>query len=324
MKKRRVAHSSLELFLDTICNVFGGVIFIAMLVAIQVQHTSGFVKPLSSASPEEVAERRQELDQISADIAASRVLLETLQAAMPRPQDPTEQALADLFYTLSAARGAAVAKEAELLQQRWAQEKEMLDWEDTLHSIVTTLQQKESERQSFHQKVDQQQRELQTATHSSEELQHEMEALNRQIAQKERNLRDRDTHPHRDETIYLPRLHDAGNRSPVYFVLRFNRFYKVINRSDFEYTGTMLGIPRQNRGIPVEDTEELKQQIQLLFRNHNSTNEFLSIIVYGDSADHWYVIRDLVVASGFKYELIPTADDTPWMLGGGGGPASVQ
>jgi len=119
-------------------------------------------------------------------------------------------------------------------------------------------------------------------------------------------------------------LQDAGNLRPQYFVLRFNRFYRVSNRGDFDYTGNMLGIPRQNRGIPVDGTENVKQQIRSMFRNHHSNNEFLSVIVYGDSADHWYIIRDLLVATGFKYELIPTADDTPWILGGGSGSASVQ
>ena len=324
MKKRRFANSSLELFLDTICNVFGGVIFIAMLVAIQVQHTTGFIQPLSSASPEEIAKIRPELDQISADIDASRVLLDTLQAALPRPKDPAEQVLADLFYKLSAARGAAIAKEAELLHRRLAQEKEMLDWEDLLHTIVTTLQHKESERQRLKQEVEHRQSEQQAANKSSAELQRDMEELNRQIAQKERNIQNREIHQHRDETIYLPKLRDAGTLRPEYFVLRYHRFYKVSHRGDFDYTGTMLGIPKQNRGIPVEDMEDIKQQIQSLFRPHNSHTDFLSVIVYGDSADHWYIIRDLLVAAGFKYELIPTADDTPWILGGSSGSASVQ
>ena len=324
MKKRRSFNTSLELFLDTICNVFGGVIFIAMLVAIQVQHTKGFIQPLSSASPEEIAEIRQELDQISTDIDASRVLLETLQTAMPRPKDPSEQALADLYFKLSSAKGAAIAKDAELLKQRLAQEKEMLDWEDIINTIVATLQQKEGERQRLQQEVEQRQSEQLVANKSSAELQSEIDELNRQIAQKERSIRDREANQHRDETVYLPKLHDAGNRSPVYFVLRYNRFYKVNNRGDFDYTGNALGIPKQNRGIPVDDSEDTKQQVRSLFRNHNSNNEFLSVIVYGDSADHWYVIRDLLIATGFKYELIPTADDTPWILGGSGGPTSVM
>src|SRR4051812_32574075 len=39
MKRRRPADSSLELLLDTICNTFGGVLFLAILVCILLQNT---------------------------------------------------------------------------------------------------------------------------------------------------------------------------------------------------------------------------------------------------------------------------------------------
>ena len=324
MKKRRFANSSLELFLDAICNVFGGVLFIALLVAIQIQHTVGHIEQPKTTSPEEIAEMRQELDRITADIDISRVLLETLQATMPRPKDPTEQMRADLFYKLSAAKGAAAAKEAELLNQHLAIEKERLDWEDIIKTVAITLQQKERERQKLNQEMTQQQGDQQATNKSSAELQSEIDDLNRQIAQKERNLQNREANPHRDETVYLPRLHDAGNRKPVYFVLRFNRFYKVTNRGDFDCTGNLLGIPKQNRGIPVEDTEESKRQIQALFRSNTNSTDYLSVFVYGDTAEQWYIIRDLIMTAGFKYELTPTADDTPWAFGGSGGSASVM
>jgi septal ring factor EnvC (AmiA/AmiB activator) len=304
--------------------VFGGVLFIALLIAIQIQQTVGHIQQSTTTSPEEIAETRQQLDQISADIDASRVLLETLQTSMPRPKDPADQARADLFYKLSAAKGAAVAKEAELLNLRWAMEKEMLDWEETIKTVVTTLQHKESERQKLNQEIEQRKQEQQAANKSSAELQSEIDELNRQIARKERNIQDSAAHSQRNEIVYLPKLQDAGSKRPVYFVLRFNRFYKVSNRSDFNYTGKLLGIPKQNRGIPVEDTEDCKRQLRSLFQNHNNSAEFLSAIVYGDSADDWYIIRDLIVDGGFKYELLPSADDTLWNFGGSGGSAAVQ
>lgn len=323
MKKRRFANSSLELFLDTICNVFGGILFIAILIAIQIQQTEGIVKPIESSSPEKIAEMRQKLDQTSADIAASKVLFDALQSAMPRPKDPAEQERADQFYKLSSAKGSVAEKKTELLNQRLAKEKEMNDWESEVKNFQTTLQQKENERHKLKQEIEQQQIDQQTAKTSLEKLQSEIDELNRQITQKERNLND-DTTQQRNEIIYLPKLRDAGGKQPDYFVLRFNRFYKVRNRGDFDYTGNMLGIPKRNRGISVENTEEAKRQIRSLFQGNVSNVNFLSVFVYGDSAEQWYIVRDLLVTSGFEYELIPTADDTPWVFGGSGGSSSVQ
>ena len=323
MRKRRANSSSFELFLDTLCNVFGGVIFIAILIAIQIKYTEGIIKPPEALSPIEIAKLQQELDQISSDIDISKVLFATLLASMPKPQDPAEQERAELFYALSAKRGTAITKEAELLNQLLAMEKDLLDWEDKIKDIETLLRQTEAERRQLAQEIEQQQTEQQTANISARELQSEIDNLDQQIARKEKNLEAEDNQP-RNEVIYLPRLRDVSDRGPVYFVLRFNRFYAVRNRGDFIYTGNELGTPRRDRGIPVDDTEAAKRQISSLFQGNVRATTYLSVFVYGDSADQWYIIRDLMIAAGFEYELIPTKDDTLWVFGGSGGSATVQ
>ena len=281
MKKRRTANSSLDLFLDTVCNVFGGVIFIALLIAIQIQYTVGTINPSDTTSPEEIAILRQELDQISSDITSDRGLLETLQAMMPRPSDPAEQARAELFYELSAAKGAAVEKEAKLLNQRLAMEREILDWENKVKTAATTLQHKQNELQKLSQDIA-----------SVAKLQNDIDVLNRQIAQKTGNAK-------RVETVYLPRLRPSDpNTRPVNLVLQSGLFkYQSVS-----------GDP----GIQVSDTESVKQRIRSnLLRNHNRNTEYLVVRVYEDSADQWHTIRDLIVDAGFKYQLIPTRTPPP-------------
>ena len=323
MRKRRATASSFELFLDTLCNVFGGIIFIAILIAIQIKYTEGIIKPPEALSPEQVAEMQRELDQISMDIDISKVLFETILAAMPKPADPAELERAELFYKLSAARGSAISKETELLHQQLAMERELLDWEDKIKNVETLLRQKENERRKIDNEIEIQQTQRERTNASAAELQSEIDNLNQQIARKEQNLASEDDQP-RNEMIYLPRLRDAGDKRPVYFVLRFSRFYAVNNRDDFDYIGNTLGTPKKNRGIPVDDMEESNRQILSLFRGNSRDTTFLSVFVYGDSADQWYIIRDLFVAAGFEYQLIPTQDDTPWVFGGRGGSAAVQ
>ena len=292
MKKRRSANSSLDLFIDTICNVFGGVIFIALLLAILVQQTVGIIKIPEGASPEEIAKMRQELDQVSAEIASSRVLLETLQAVMPRPQNPAEQERVELFFELSAAKGAAIEKKAELLNQRLAREREMLDWKDRVRTVTTTLQQKQNERQAVNREIEQQQREQRTANDSMADLRSRINELNRQIAQREAVQQ-------RDETIHVPRLRSSGNLERVNLVLRHNRLFPP---------GVRVS---STDGIPVRDTPTSKQAIWNLLSRGNSRTEFLAIQVFDDSAEQWYVVRDLMVAANFRYQLIPTRTPVP-------------
>ena len=281
MKKRRNVNTSLELFLDTICNVFGGVIFIALLIAILVQQTIGNIKLPEGASPEEIAKLRQELDQISSEITGSRALLETLQKAMPRPHDPADRERAELFYELSEAKGAALEKEAKLLNQRLALEKEMLDWENKIKTATATLQQKQSERQKLNQDIA-----------DITKLQSEIDTLNRQIAQRAGSAQ-------RVETIYMPRLRPANpNNRRVDVVLQSGRF---------RYQSAP-----ENTGIPVNDTVSSKRQIrQELTQNHNRNNEYLVVRVYEDSVEQWHIIRDQIVDASFQYQLIPTRTPPP-------------
>jgi|GEM_PF-3001374 len=280
MRKRRANKSSLELFLDTICNVFGGIVLIAILLAIQVRHTEGTIKIPEALSPEKIAEAQQELDQISADIETLRVLFETTSATLPRPVTQAELERAELYYKLSAAKGAAAVKKAELLNQHLAQEKERIDWEDSTRIVKTQLQQANNERQR---------------------LAEEVGKLNRQIAANQRN-----------ENVYMPRLREAAaNKKPKNFVLHGNRLYVWDNRNHFDHVlnesdGSRTKIPKKTAGVIVEDTQRSKQQIfNLLDKNFNQ-QEYPSIRVYEDSADQWYIIREMLVNAGVEYELIPT------------------
>ncbi|MDR0520389.1 MAG: hypothetical protein LBH00_00900 [Planctomycetaceae bacterium] len=320
MRKKRSVPSSLELFLDTICNVFGGILFIAILLAILIRQTEGVIKKPEDNTPEKIAELQQQLDQISADIAASEVLIETLHASIPKPKDTAEQQAAELFFKLLSAKGTAAVKQAELVSQQLAAAKELLELQKQAAQMAQQIQQLEQEKQKLDRELTQHQQDKHAIKTSSEKLQSEIDELEQQIAQKEKNIKNNETKTERNEVLYLPKLQDAGAKRPIYFVLRFNRFYVVSRREDFDYKGNELGVPKTTRGIPADDAEALKKQILPLLgqgQYAHSVN-FPSVFVYGDSAEQFHIIRDIFISAGFKYELIPTADDDLWQFGGGG------
>ena len=90
MRRRATQGDSLELFLDTICNTFGGIIFIAILVAILSQ-TKGMVKNDTSDSeqtltPSEVRDLKQRLAEAISKIESVEAAMSTISAEEVSPE----------------------------------------------------------------------------------------------------------------------------------------------------------------------------------------------------------------------------------------------
>ena len=98
MRRRRSGPaSSLDLFLDTICNTFGGIMFLAILLSVLVQMRSKEPKPIEpSKVPMTAAEARVVINQLdvltSAHTRLSELLVE-LRKNQPLPEDQTIQEL---------------------------------------------------------------------------------------------------------------------------------------------------------------------------------------------------------------------------------------
>ena len=89
----------------------------------------------------------------------------------------------------------------------------------------------------------------------------------------------------------MPKLHPlSGDPRPANLVLQSGR---VKDQS-------VPGDP----GILVN--ERSKQQIREALRREYRGNTHIVVRVFDDSADQWYIVRDQMVAAGFKYQLIPT------------------
>ncbi len=126
--RRADAEGSLDLLLDTICNVFGGVIFIAMLVAllVNVEGESAEREAVAAAPSQarEAMEVRQEIATLAAaldEAAASQRLLATDDVVAAMEQ---EEALRDRLEALRAEIDRADAWLAEARQMEGSGEAE--------------------------------------------------------------------------------------------------------------------------------------------------------------------------------------------------------
>jgi len=83
--------SSFDLFLDTICNTFGGIVFLAILLAMIIQNRriepTDASETTAGATPAEIRVLVREMDRLQSVLSALRM---TLDAAPPPPSDPAD------------------------------------------------------------------------------------------------------------------------------------------------------------------------------------------------------------------------------------------
>lgn len=323
--RRQSVQSSFDLFLDTVCNTFGGILFIAILIAIQIRQVEA--PPVEeSCSLERIEELLQRSEELTDIIRNATLLLETIRKTLPEPVDENDRNLVATYSELLDNKNALIAKKSELTRDCLAQAKENADLERDLKIIEEKLEQLEIEESRLAETVrglQGKQRDLQRKATDAKNLVSELETEVAQKSDKVQDQHDPDKNTRKEE-LYLPKMEDSGNLRPFYLVLRFNRLYVVERREDFDYQGNRLGTPKRNRGLFVDDTDAVRRSIENLVRSLSPSQHYVAIFVYGDSVDSFYVIRDILIAKDFRYELIPSPDDTPWASGSGAGSTNVQ
>ncbi len=279
--KRQNTTSSLELFLDTICNMFGGILFIAILVAIQIRETTeSITQTQEPPSLQAISALQEELTQAMADIETATILRDTVKKTMPKPTTAAENQRIDDFNRLSAAKEEATQIQGQLLDELLATEKETLMLEnkrtemssqlDDLRKLESDLLQQEQELKS----------ENRQRTQTMALLETEIATLTEAMARKEQATKNKVDHAQRQETLYLPKLRTSSKPETLNCVLRFNRLFDAKERNDFVTANpNELGIPKQNRGFMVESPDFAGQFQSLDNAGQSNTGGTLRIVV---------------------------------------------
>lgn len=323
--RRRNFNSSFDLFLDTVCNTFGGILFIAILIAIQIRYVES-TPSRESCSPERIAELTRRAEELTVEIDSASMVLKTIRRTLPEPIDENERKLVSAYSDALDKKNAAIARKAMLTGQCLAQVRENMLLERELERIEAKLEQLKVEESQRTRAIRNLRNAQEVLERKADDLRNLVGELKTEVAlqtEKVREKSDPDENSRKEE-LHLPKMTDAGHLRPFYLVLRFNRLYVCIHREDFHYRGNQLGVPKKDRGFFVEDNDTVKRKIRNSFQTVAPSGNFIGVFVYGDSAESFHVVRDVIIASGFRYELIPTADDTPWSFGGGSGSTQVQ
>ena len=314
-RQRSTSSDSLDLLLDTICNTFGGVVFIALLIVVMLRLTP--VKQLDDATVsravDAVAARWQRvLKQHHAHLESLR---QQLQASLSGWDENFSEAL----------------DEFELL------ERENLLLRQQVGDTLLTISLMETETADTQAEADR----LGEARRSAEEEQaaaqnalataiQRIATLQQKLATAEASLPDQ---PTLARPIELPKER-ADTNAQVGLFLKYGHVYFVHewepgpnpdqvgpNLEDFTVKPGWFyntAKPKPHRGIPIDAGGSESAALARRLEQFPSRNWFVVLVVCEDSFDYFQSVKAQLVGLGYRYHLMPLAASESVWTGEGG------
>lgn len=285
MSKNDQASASFELFLDTICNTFGGIVFLAILLAIMIQ-TRSIVSTEQpddrQATPDQIRSAVSELEALAREQSE---LLDAL-ALLPEPKADTEDRE---FTELSETAKAAEAIYAETLQRQLVKSRQ-------LGVLLAANRELADENKLVPQMV-------QAAKSEVIEVEASLERL---IASKEQAVQVARVRASDAPSMLL--LVYNGNvflaRKPSLFAQGFNK--NQVSTSVQADSGIQV-IPKAGTGWSRK-TAEGRREFTELIREANQSGMTITIAIWPDSYQDFDLLREEMVDANIFFQLWPQAD----------------
>lgn len=281
MRSRRTDDDSLDMLLDTVANMFGGIMFIAMLVAIMTGAGGLFGGLASDAMRSEVFEvLRLESDvrELSASVASLERAVEAGQTESAE-EDPlvTDIAEARVRLVEAQARLEAAENRRESLRERAG---ELSDSAADVEAEALRLQEEEQE-----------------------------------IAAEIQAIRDS-----RVTEARLP-ITRRTNKGPKHLILSRGRIFEIYEGDGQDYSRPMnqdVSLSRSGQvdqvsmratgGFPVDASLSKHPRWRNMINSLDSGRHYFQIGVYPDSYEEFILVKQAVLEAGFEYglKLFPT------------------
>jgi len=278
-RRKLVIPDCLEMLLDTICNTFGAVIFISMLLSMFVgEKTAGNSARNVTQEVEEIIALQQH------DIAVARLRQASLKSQMEQQEA--------ILSTLSHPESQRLASEIDQLSRLSAS---MLDQKT---KQVETLTETEAESLSMEAEILTRRQERQQLQKETAALRSEFEDAIRKAGRTARVSRVRST----DKFGFAYMLHDR-------------RLYQVITPSgsinddhcrEIDRDGLTCVLPKPDGGIvlPAE-----KSVLGRVFDGIQPDRQFVRLFVSPNSFAEFTTIKDSLIDMGLEYEVIVFEDN---------------
>ena len=278
--------SSFDLLLDTMCNTFGGIIFIAILMAVLSRAASN-AKPVFQKEDIEQAqlreiEQRVEMEKLSTQISNLNVIAHRY---------TSEEKMIEQNEVDSNLSQKELVKTNSLLQTQLAH----------MEGRLNTLEKDELKRRDELHELEKQVEQLQ-------DRQTELEAARNHIEQQARR------------TLRMPRLHQVTDKRTVFFAIRNKKFYAIHDVSEafpairgydtsevLVESGPSVDIVelKPDSGQLIVPGTEKGGKLRQALDHLNQQKEYVNIAVYSDSYAEFNYIKNLFVQRGFEYNWKP-------------------
>jgi hypothetical protein len=287
--RRKRPPDSLYMLLDTMCNAFGGIILLAVLVTLLTSKERD-TQHEAPADARELFQRRLSLAQ--ADLQHALELSVSLEAKANDDRRKTQIALLstrkDLQDALDEARQQAVRSAKELDSTATADPAERLKF---LDARLAEAQARKLEIQNR----------LDAATENTRRLKRRLEAIQSQIAKLIHDLQ---------RPLRLPKEHETGKRS-FYVIAQYGRIYPCRNsdlsRNETTIKWTTIGENWTARPIPGRGYDPVagERELQAFFNSLPKELVFVAFCVFEDSFPQFNRAKELATSCGLAYGWDP-------------------
>lgn len=287
--RRQRPNDSLDMLLDTMCNTFGGIILLAVLVTLltsRERHGSA----ATATDTQEMLQRRVEMAQ--ADLQQALQLQTALQAKANDERWKTQVSLLatrqQIQDEIKAIRELAAQNAKELDAAASTDPAERMK---SLNAQLTAAQIKRLEAQN-------------SLAASKENA----KRLNTRLAGMEKKAVDLVNESQRQ--LRLPKEHETGKRV-IYIIARYGRIYTCRNsdlsrnETDIEWISTLtseVAQPKQGRGI---DPNANAAALRTYFRSQSGGSVYMAFCVFEDSFPAFIRAKQLATESGLAYGWDP-------------------
>lgn len=283
MKRRASPPDSLELLLDTLCNTFGGVLFIGMLVLVLLQLSGRSPSP-SAGEPIDAAT----LDDLTQTLKSLRAEIDQLELADQTRLAAVDTELSDEIRETREALQQAEAAHEELARRRDLNLADLGDRESTILEIDQELSSRDEA--------------ISGARRRLEEL--------RQAQNEDREARSRE--------IGSSVVHDT-NAQPLAVEMRFDRLYIMHeygsdgsrlgpNTRDFILLGQdasgILMTANPAAGLPIDDRTEFRDELARLLAPFPARSWYLGLSVRSDSFASFATLRTALSSLGYEFSML--------------------
>lgn len=285
-RRRRGPGSSLDLLLDTICNTFGGVVFIAILVIVLLQMTGStqLDVPPGEAEQKELIALEARRDDVESRLKSLRETAAQQEAILTQITDPNDEALAADLKELRTRRDDLAADRRKSLG-------EISQAQISTNEAAAKLASLENDLRDVPMKV------------AALEV-----ALKEELAKRTETARlpvQRDT-----EKREIPALFKAGR---VHFVYIVNSDGSVIFNSSECRSGNAPGAQEveslPGTGVAIDESDQSRADLDARLRSLDSETDYLAVFVWPDSFAQFRLLKDQLVSGGFEYRLVPMTVD---------------